>query len=67
MNENEKTTSLFYKMPKSLTYELSRNVSAMRAFCSLPDDTRQSIVNRAKDITSKKEMHSFVASIAKKS
>ena len=65
MNENEKTSSLFYKMPKSFTYELSRNVTAMRTFCQLPDDARQNIVIRAQNITSKKEMHSFVANISK--
>ena len=33
MNENEKSTSLFYDMPTGLSYALSRNVGAMRTFC----------------------------------
>ena len=65
MEKNEKSTSLFADMPTGLSYALSRNVSAMRTFCELPDDKRQQIVNNAKVIGTKKEMRSLVDNIAK--
>lgn len=65
MNENEKSTSLFYEMPTGLSYALSRNVGAMRTFCEMPDNKRQEIINNARAVSTKKEMRNLVENIAK--
>lgn len=55
----------FYKVPIGFGLALSMNQPAMNAYAAMNEDQRQTILNRAHNVRSEKEMHYLVASLAK--
>ena len=51
------------EIPANLTAALARNIPAMRVFAELPDEKRRGIIEGARNLTSKKEMRSYVKNI----
>lgn len=51
-------------LPLGLGMALAMNIGAMEYFTSLPDSEQKKIVDRARSVKSKKEMQSFVDSLA---
>lgn len=51
-------------IPIGLGFELGMNRAAMLGFASLTEDERRQVIEAARGIRSKEEMHSFVNSIA---
>lgn len=51
-------------VPLGLGYELGRNREAMLGFESLTEDERRQVIEAARGIRDREEMHSFVNSIA---
>ncbi len=51
-------------VPLGLGYELGKNRAAMLGFESLTEDERRQVIEAARGIRDREEMHSFVNSIA---
>lgn len=51
-------------IPIGLGFELGMNEAAMLGFASLTEDERRQVIDAARGIRSREEMHSFVDSIA---
>lgn len=65
MKENGKEKLSFADMPTGLTYALARNIGAMRVFAQMPNDKRQTVIDGARDVSTKQEMRSYVAQLSK--
>lgn len=50
--------------PIGLGYELGKNLEAMLGFESLTEDERRQVIEAARGIRDREEMHAFVNSIA---
>ncbi|HHW46009.1 MAG TPA: hypothetical protein GXX17_03745 [Clostridiales bacterium] len=53
------------ELPLGFSLTLAQNQAAMEYFSSLPDSKKQEIINQTRNISSKNEMHEFVANLAK--
>lgn len=53
-------------MPEGLAFSMALNEQAMLNFSRMSESERDEIINRGKNVKSKKEMERFVDSIAKK-
>ena len=54
----------FYKVPIGFGMALAVNHPAMNAYSKMTEDQKQTILNRAHNVRSEKEMHDLVASLA---
>jgi hypothetical protein len=54
----------FYKVPIGFGMALAVNEPAMNAYSKMTEDQKQSILNRAHNVRSEKEMHDLVAALA---
>ena len=54
----------FYKVPIGFGMALSANTAAMNRYAHLTEDQKQTILNKAHNVRSEKEMYSLVASLA---
>jgi 2,3-bisphosphoglycerate-independent phosphoglycerate mutase len=55
----------FYKVPIGFGLALAANEPAMRAYSAMSESQKQTIIDRAHNVRSEKEMHALVASLAK--
>ena len=55
----------FYKVPIGFGMALAMNQPAMNAYAAMTEDQKQSILNKAHNVRSEREMHGLVASLAK--
>lgn len=53
----------FNDFPKDFSYALSRNIGAMQIFAQMSDENRTSIIERAKNAKTMKEMKNVVEEI----
>jgi len=53
------------ELPLGFSLTLEQSQAAMEYFSSLPDSKKQEIINQTRNISSKNEMHEFVANLAK--
>ena len=51
------------EIPANLSSALAHNIPAMRIFAELDDQKRRGIIEGARNLTSKKELRSYVKSI----
>lgn len=51
------------EIPEGLGMALAQNMSAMQAFSNLDDRSRDSVVNRARQVKSRQEMDSIVSEL----
>mgnify|MGYP003490223494 CR=1 FL=1 len=56
----------FYKVPVGFGMALAQNYDALAAYSAMPDDQKQTILDRAHNARSEREMHQILASIAGK-
>ena len=61
--KKENTADKSNNVPANLSAALARNIPAMRVFAELPDEKRRGIIEGARNLTSKKELRSYVKSI----
>ena len=61
-----KETKDLNNIPASLSAALARNIPAMRVFAAMPYEKRRGIIEGARNLTSKKEMRSYVENIKRK-
>ena len=54
----------FYKVPIGFGMALAMNQPAMNAYAAMDEDEKQSILNKAHNVRSEREMHDLVASLA---
>ena len=54
----------FYKVPLGFGMVLAMNPTALNAYSAMTEEQKQSILNRAHNARSEREMHSLVASLA---
>lgn len=54
----------FYKVPIGFGMALAMNPLALNAYSAMTEDQKQSILNKAHNARSEKEMHDIVSSIA---
>lgn len=54
----------FYKVPIGFGMALAMNPPALNAYSSMTEEQKQTILNRAHNTRSEREMHSLVASLA---
>ena len=54
----------FYKVPIGFGMALAMNHSAMEAYAAMTEAQKQSILNKAHNVRSEKEMYALVASLA---
>lgn len=54
----------FYKVPIGFGMALAMNQPAMNAYAAMTEQQKQTILNKAHNVRSEKEMHSLVASLA---
>lgn len=54
----------FYKVPLGFGMALAMNPPALNAYSAMTEEQKQSILNRAHNARSEREMHSLVASLA---
>ena len=54
----------FYNIPIGFGLALSANTAAMNRYAHLSENEKQSLLNKAHNVRSEKEMYSLVASIA---
>ena len=54
----------FYKVPIGFGLALSSNTAAMNRYAHLTENEKQTILNKAHNVKSEKEMYSLVASLA---
>ena len=54
----------YYKVPIGFGLALSANTAAMNRYAQLSEEQKQSILNRAHNVRSEKEMYALVASLA---
>lgn len=54
----------FYKVPIGFGIALAMNQPAMDAYAAMTEAQKQSILNRAHNVRSEREMHDLVASLA---
>lgn len=55
----------FHKVPIGFGMALAMNEPAMNAYAAMTEAQKQSVLNRAHNVRSKKEMHDLVASLAR--
>ena len=53
----------FYKVPIGFGMALAQNTEAMNHYARLPEDQKQSILDRAHKVLSEQEMYALVASL----
>jgi len=53
-----------YKVPLGFGMALAMNPTALNAYSAMTEEQKQSILNRAHNARSEREMHSLVASLA---
>jgi hypothetical protein len=54
----------FYKVPIGFGMALAVNEPAMNAYVAMTEEQKQTIINKAHNVRSKKEMHNLVARLA---
>lgn len=54
----------FYKVPIGFGMALAMNQPAMDAYAAMTEPQKQSILNKAHNVRSEREMHDLVASLA---
>lgn len=54
----------FYKVPIGFGMALAMNQPAMNAYAAMTEQQKQTILNKAHNVRSEKEMHDLVASLA---
>ena len=54
----------FYNIPIGFGLALSANTAAMNRYAHLSENKKQSLLNKAHNVRSEKEMYALVASIA---
>ena len=54
----------FYKVPIGFGLALAANEPAMQAYSAMSETEKQTIINKAHNVRSEKEMHNLVASLA---
>lgn len=54
----------FYKVPIGFGMALAQNTAAMNRYAGLSEAQKQTILNKAHNIRSEREMHDLVASLA---
>ena len=62
INKDNRTENLT-EIPANLSSALAHNIPAMRVFAELSDEKRRGIIEGARNLTSKKEMRSYVKDI----
>ncbi len=62
INKETKIESL-NEIPANLSAALAHNIPAMRVFAKSPDEKRRGIIEGARNLTSKKEIRSYVKNI----
>lgn len=53
----------FYKVPIGFGLALAANEPAMRAYSAMTENQKQTIIDKAHNVRSEKEMHDLVASL----
>ena len=56
----------FYKVPIGFGMELAQNQPAMAAYAAMTEAQKQTVLNRAHNVRSEKEMHQIVSNLANK-
>ena len=54
----------FYMVPIGFGLALAANEPAMQAYSAMSETEKQTIINKAHNVRSEKEMHNLVASLA---
>ena len=54
----------FYKVPIGFGMALAMNQPAMDAYAAMTEQQKQTVINKAHNVHSEKEMHNLVASLA---
>lgn len=54
----------FYKVPIGFGMALAMNQPAMNAYAAMTEQQKQTVLNKAHNVRSEKEMHDLVASLA---
>ena len=54
----------FYKVPIGFGMALAMNQSAMDAYAAMTEQQKQTVLNKAHNVRSEREMHDLVASLA---
>ena len=54
----------FYKVPIGFGMELAMNPAAMNAYSAMTETQKQTVLTRAHNVRSEKEMHDLVARLA---
>ena len=54
----------FYKVPNGFGLALAANEPAMQTYCAMSESQKQTVINKAHNVRSEKEMHNLVASLA---
>lgn len=54
----------FYKVPIGFGMALAQNTAAMNRYAGLSEAQKQTILNKAHNVRSEREMHDLVASLA---
>ena len=62
INKEIKTENI-NEIPANLSSALAHNIPAMRVFAELSDEKRRGIIEGARNLTSKKEIRSYVKDI----
>lgn len=55
----------FEKLPVGFAMALAQNRTAMEKFASMPEEQKQTVIDRAHHVSNKNEMQQVVASLAK--
>ena len=65
MQRHERGDGLdFYKVPIGFGMALAQNTAAMNRYAGLSEAQKQTILNKAHNVRSEREMHDLVASLA---
>ena len=54
----------FYRVPIGFGMALAMNQPAMDAYAAMTEQQKQTVINKAHNVHSEKEMHNLVASLA---
>jgi len=54
----------FYKIPIGFGMALAMNQPAMNAYAAMTEEEKQTVLNKAHNVRSEREMHDLVASLA---
>ncbi len=54
----------FYKVPLGFGMALAMNFPAMNAYSAMSEEQKKELLNKAHNVTSEKEMHDLVNSLA---